>query len=88
LLFNEGYNSTHPVRLICRDLCAEAMRLGLLLSKHPCTSPPAGSALLALVCFQATRFDARTDALGAIVLLADQGHTQWDQELIQKGSCT
>jgi RNA polymerase sigma-70 factor (ECF subfamily) len=85
LLFNEGYNSTHPVRLIRQDLCAEAMRLGLLLSEHPRTASPAGSALLALMCFQAARFEARTDASGAIVLLADQDRTQWDRELIQKG---
>jgi RNA polymerase sigma-70 factor (ECF subfamily) len=37
------------------------------------------------MCFQAARFDARTDASGAIVLLANQDRTQWDQELIQKG---
>jgi RNA polymerase sigma-70 factor (ECF subfamily) len=85
LLFNEGYNSTHPVRLIRRDLCAEAMRLGLLLLEHPRTASPAGSALLALMCFQAARFEARTDASGAIVLLADQDRTRWDQQLIQKG---
>jgi RNA polymerase sigma-70 factor (ECF subfamily) len=85
LLFNEGYNSTHPVGLIRRDLCAEAMRLGLLLWEHPRTSSPAGSALLALMCFQAARFEARTNASGAIVLLADQDRSQWDGELIQKG---
>jgi RNA polymerase sigma-70 factor (ECF subfamily) len=85
LLFNEGYNSTHPARLIRRDLCAEAMRLGLLLSEHPRTASPAGSALLALMCFQAARFEARTDASGAIVLLADQDRAQWNQELIRKG---
>jgi RNA polymerase sigma-70 factor (ECF subfamily) len=37
------------------------------------------------MCFHAARFDARTDALGAIVLLADQDRSRWDQELIQKG---
>ncbi|QJW92363.1 sigma-70 family RNA polymerase sigma factor [Spirosoma taeanense] len=85
LLFNEGYNSTHPNQLIRRDLCEEAMRLGLLLSETPVTQTPAVYALLALMCFQVARFDARTDETGAIVLLADQDRSRWNQELIQKG---
>lgn len=84
LLFNEGYNSSHPDQLIRRDLCEEAMRLCLLLTQHPKTSSPAVHALLALMCFQVARFDARTDDAG-IVLLADQDRSRWNQDLIQKG---
>ena len=85
LLFSEGYNSSNPDQLIRRDLCEEAMRLCLLLAQTPRTQQPAVDALLALMCFQAARFDARTDATGCIVLLADQDRSRWNQELIQKG---
>jgi len=85
LLFNEGYNSLHPDQLIRQDLCAEAMRLCVLLTENPRTAAPIVSALLALMCFQAARFDARTDEAGAIVLLPDQDRSRWNRELIQKG---
>lgn len=85
LLFNEGYNSSHPDTLIRRDLCEEAMRLALLLTQTPRTQTPAVDALLALMCFQAARFDARTDESGAIVLLADQDRSRWNPDLVRQG---
>ncbi|MBO0948039.1 RNA polymerase sigma factor [Fibrella forsythiae] len=85
LLFNEGYNSSHPDTLIRRDLCDEAMRLALLLTEIPHTHVPAVDALLALMCFQTARFDARTDDQGGIVLLADQDRHRWNQLLIRRG---
>ncbi|GAB3902915.1 sigma-70 family RNA polymerase sigma factor [Larkinella knui] len=85
LLFNEGYTSSHPDTLIRQDLCEEAMRLALLLTQNPQTTVPAAHALLALMCFQVARFDARTDASGAIVLLKDQDRTHWNRDLIAQG---
>ncbi|MVM32770.1 sigma-70 family RNA polymerase sigma factor [Spirosoma sp. HMF4905] len=85
LLFSEGYNSSHPDQLIRQDLCEEAMRLCLLLAQTPPTQQPAVDALLALMCFQSARFDARTDDTGGIILLADQDRSRWNQELIRKG---
>ncbi|GAB3270953.1 sigma-70 family RNA polymerase sigma factor [Larkinella harenae] len=85
LLFNEGYNSSHPDTLIRQDLCEEAMRLCLLLTQNAQTAAPAAHALLALMCFQVARFDARTDLDGAIVVLKDQDRTRWSQPLIEQG---
>ncbi|WP_225309325.1 RNA polymerase sigma factor [Larkinella humicola] len=85
LLFNEGYTSSHPDTLIRQDLCEEAMRLTLLLTQTPQTTTPPAHALLALMCFQVARFEARTDATGAIILLKDQDRTQWNRELIAQG---
>lgn len=85
LLFSEGYNSSNSDQLIRQDLCEEAMRLCLLLAQTPRTQRPSVDALLALMCFQAARFDARTDANGAIILLADQDRSRWNQTLIQQG---
>lgn len=67
LLFNEGYNSSQPFELIRRDLCAEAIRLCLLLFDHPACRNEETSALLALMLFHASRFDARVDAGGEIL---------------------
>lgn len=85
LLFSEGYNSTHPDKLIRHDLCEEAMRLCLLLTKNKITNSPDVNALLALMCLQASRADARLDENGNIVLLQDQNRTLWNKALIEKG---
>lgn len=86
LLFNEGYNSSHPDQLIRHDLCQEAIRLGLLLTKKPLTDLPNVRALMALMCYQASRLDARMDGAGGIILLEDQDRTHWNGPLIEKGN--
>lgn len=86
LLFSEGYNSSHPDILIRHDLCEEAMRLCLLLTKNKLTDSPDANALLALMCYQASRSNARQDKSRNIILLQDQDRTTWNQALIQKGN--
>ena len=85
LLFNEGYNSSHPEFLVRQDLCAEAIRLCILLTQHSRTNLPKVKALLALMCFQASRLDARLGDDGSIVLLKNQNREQWNKELISRG---
>jgi len=85
LLFSEGYNSSHPNRLIRHELCEEAMRLCLFLINNPITNVPRAQALLALMCFQASREDARLDDGGSIKLLKDQDRSKWSKPLIEKG---
>jgi len=86
LLFNEGYNSSHPEKLIREDLCEEAMRLCILLTENPKTNLPQANALLALMCYHISRFNTRLDDKGFIVLLKDQDRTQWNKYLISKGN--
>jgi RNA polymerase sigma factor (sigma-70 family) len=86
LLFNEGYNSSHPERLIREDLCEEAMRLTILLTEQQQTSLPQTYALLALMCYQTSRFNTRLDDKGLIILLQDQDRGRWNQFLISKGN--
>lgn len=86
LLFSEGYNSTHPDQLIRHDLCEESMRLCLLLTKNKLTDSPDVNALLALMCYQASRADARLNTSGNIILLQDQDRSTWNESLIQKGN--
>ena len=85
LLFNEGYNSSHPDQLIREDLCHEAMRLAYLLTQNKATNLPRTNALLALFCFQASRLQARLDEGGNIILLKYQDRSKWYRPLIQKG---
>ncbi|AZA83295.1 RNA polymerase subunit sigma [Chryseobacterium lactis] len=86
LLFNEGYFSrTHPL-LIRKDLCLEAIRLTLILIDHSITDTPDTNALLALMCFQSSRLEARINNQGEAILFDEQDESLWDQTLIEKGN--
>ncbi len=82
LLFNEGYKSTRHEDLIREDLIEEALRLCDLLTQNTNTALPQVHALLALMLFHAARTEARVDADGSVVLLADQDRSKWDRSLI------
>ena len=83
-MFNEGYNSSHPNHLIRHDLCEEAIRLCILLTRNVITDTADARALLALFCFQASREDARINSDGTIILLKDQDRTKWSASLIER----
>ncbi|MEM6895536.1 MAG: sigma-70 family RNA polymerase sigma factor [Bacteroidota bacterium] len=86
LLFSEGYSATTGTQFIKRDICHEAMRLALLLRENKYCKHPNLEALLALMCFHASRFDARMDANGELVSLEHHNRNQYNQELIQIGT--
>ncbi len=85
LLFSEGYYSTSQNATLRRELCVEAMRLNLMLTENELTSTPAANALLALMCFHSSRFEARTGQKGEIILYEDQDTSLWNRELIDRG---
>lgn len=85
LLFNEGYKASAGAHLLREDLCREAIRLTELLVAHPVGDQPPAHALLALMLLHSARFPARTDARGALLRLADQDRTTWDQNRIDRG---
>lgn len=85
LLFNEGYYSESKDSILRNELCLEAMRLTHLLIDNEVTDLPAVNALFALMCFHASRFEARKDENGEIILYDAQDESLWDQELISKG---
>lgn len=85
LLFNEGYYSALQKTAISRELCLEAMRLNFFLLENSSTNQPPVNALLSLMCFHSSRFDARTDENGEMVLYHDQDASKWNQELISRG---
>lgn len=86
LLYNEGYYSESRDSILREDLCLEAMRLTHLLIECEQTNKPAVNALFALMCFHASRFPARKNDNGEIVLYHDQDQTLWHYELVAKGA--
>jgi RNA polymerase sigma-70 factor (ECF subfamily) len=85
LLFNEGYYSSSCNAVLRKDFCLEAMRLTLLLIENEQTDQPGVEALFALMCFHASRFDARTDENGEIIRYDKQDSALWNDELISRG---
>lgn len=85
LLFSEGYYSTSQNTILRKDLCVEAMRLTLMLADNELTNTSEVNALMSLMCFHASRFEARTNSQGEMVLYDDQDESLWNAELIEKG---
>jgi RNA polymerase sigma factor (sigma-70 family) len=85
LLFNEGYFSSKSSDKIRKDLCYEAMRLLHIVISQKETNLPEANALMALFCFQASRFDARLNQAGEQILYHEQDAEKWNEELIKKG---
>ncbi|HKJ33334.1 MAG TPA: DUF6596 domain-containing protein [Balneolales bacterium] len=86
LLFNEGYYSESNNQILRKDLCLEAMRLTYLLVKNDQTKTPDTNALLALMCFHSSRFAARENDYGTMILYRDQDRALWNEELISRGA--
>jgi RNA polymerase sigma factor (sigma-70 family) len=85
LLFNEGYYSTTQNQILQNELCFEALRLGVMLTEYERTNLPKTNALVALMCFHASRFSARQTSEGVVVLYEQQDEDLWDRKLIGQG---
>ena len=85
LLFSEGYYSKTQNQILRKDFCIEALRLGLMLTEYARTNRPKTSALIALMCFHASRFGARETGEDVLVLYEQQDATLWDKDLINQG---
>ena len=84
LIFNEGYSASAGDRLVRRELCGEAIRLGRLL----CELLPGDAevwGLQALMLLHDARGAARTDPAGRYVQLDDQDRALWDHAMISEG---
>jgi RNA polymerase sigma-70 factor, ECF subfamily len=84
LIFNEGYTASSGNQLVREDLCAEAIRLGRLLTALMPDEPEVHG-LLALMLLIDARRAARLTPDGNMVLLADQDRSHWDRALIAEG---
>jgi RNA polymerase sigma-70 factor (ECF subfamily) len=56
-----------------------------MLVENKLTNKPAVNALLALMCFQASRLDARLGKNGELILYDEQDTARWDTDLISRG---
>jgi RNA polymerase sigma-70 factor, ECF subfamily len=77
LMFNEGYAASTGNDLVRVDLCEEAIRLARVLGKLMPDEPECAG-LLALMLFQHSRHEARTDAAGDVITLEEQDRSRWD----------
>ncbi|HLX65493.1 MAG TPA: DUF6596 domain-containing protein [Puia sp.] len=85
LLFSEGYYSRSGNRILQKELCWEAIRLGVLLTEYEGTNGPKTNALLALMCFHSSRFNARQPGGDDVILYDQQDERLWDADLIRRG---
>jgi RNA polymerase sigma-70 factor (ECF subfamily) len=84
LVFNEGYSATEGDRLVRGELCSEAIRLGLLLSRlMPDEAEVWG--LLALMLLHDARADARLNSQGRYAAIEEQDRSLWDERRIHEG---
>jgi RNA polymerase sigma-70 factor (ECF subfamily) len=85
LIFNEGYAPTRGKPLVRADLCAEAIRLGRLVTTLLGPKPPAeATALLALMLLHDSRREARLDEMGDLVILEEQDRSRWNRSHIDE----
>jgi predicted RNA polymerase sigma factor len=84
LVYNEGYSATSGEDWLRPELCAEALRLGRVLTALAPEEPEVWG-LVALMEFQSSRLRARVGPSGAPVLLLDQDRRAWDRLHITRG---
>ncbi|MEU1686907.1 RNA polymerase sigma factor [Micromonospora sp. NPDC005707] len=84
LIFTEGHTASAGERLVRDELCAEAIRLGRLLTELMPDEPEV-LGLLALMLLTDARRGARTGPDGALVPLGEQDRGRWDRALIAEG---
>jgi RNA polymerase sigma-70 factor (ECF subfamily) len=85
LVFNEGYAASGGDAHVRRSLCAEAIRLAVIVAELMPDEPEA-LGLLALLLAHDARREARVDAHGGLVLLEDQDRGRWDAEAIERAT--
>ena len=84
LTFTEGHSPHGASAVVRDDLCEEALRLAARLYRLLPDEPEAAG-LLALILLTSARAAARADEDGALVLLADQDRSRWDQGRLAQG---
>ncbi len=83
LIFTEGYAASSGAVPVRRELAEEAIRLARVIVELMPDEPEV-RALLALMLLQHARRDARVDADGGIVLLAEQDRRDWHRAEIDE----
>ena len=85
LMFAVGYAPRRGDTVIRREIAYEAIRMIRYLLTIRETTTVEGKALAALLLLQASRFEAREDTGGNLILLRDQDRKAWDGGMIAEG---
>ncbi len=86
LLFNEGYSPSRKNQVLRKDFCLEAIRLTeIIVSNEKIKRRDNAHALLALMCLNCSRFEARLKNGDEMIEMERQDRTLWNQELLSKG---
>jgi predicted RNA polymerase sigma factor len=78
-MFNEGYLASSGDNLIRTNLSDEALRMGKVLAELISIEPEVHG-LVALIEIQASRFKARTNTDGEMILRLDQNRALWNRD--------
>jgi RNA polymerase sigma factor (sigma-70 family) len=85
LMFSEGSKTSGGRSILNLELCEDALGLGLAIAESPPLSSPEAHALIALMLFNLSRFEARFDEHGDIIELENQDRSLWNPEMIKVG---
>lgn len=86
LIFNEGFHSNHQKFLVRKELCGEAIRLTKLVLTKEKLRCGTSYALFGLMCFHASRLEAKVDENFESIDLKNQDRSKWYFPLIQLGN--
>ncbi len=86
LIFNEGYHSSSPDKIVRKDLCAEAIRLISLLLKQEKFRNGYVYAIYSIFCLHAAKMEAKLSDREDLIDLKNQDRSLWNIELIQLGN--
>lgn len=85
LLFAEGYKTSTGRSILNLQLCEDALALALAMAETPPLGRPETHALVALMLFNLSRFEARFTPSGDMIELEHQDRSLWNRALIQVG---
>ncbi|MCB0457450.1 MAG: sigma-70 family RNA polymerase sigma factor [Flavobacteriaceae bacterium] len=86
LIFNEGFHSVKKDEIIRKELCGEALRLCKMVLQKESIRTSETYALFALLCFHASRLEAKTNGSNELLNLKEQDRTLWYKPLIETGN--
>jgi RNA polymerase sigma factor (sigma-70 family) len=81
LMFSEGSKTSGGRSILNLELCEDALSLALSISHSPALARDETHALLALMLFNLSRFEARFDERGEPVELEHQDRSKWNKAM-------
>lgn len=85
LMFSEGAKTSGGRSILNLELCEDALGLAITIENTPSLVLPETHALIALMLFNLSRFEARFDDHGDLVELEHQDRSKWNRDLVKVG---